>query len=84
MKKLVWDTMQVVDIYDKTYLRLDASCWYIWSRLFETQCKLLIYMETLISDLIKIIDIDDQEKQCKLLIYMMKPIWDSMQVVDIY
>ena len=44
MIKLIWDIMQVVDIYDqaylrhdkvvdiyeKAYMRLNASCWYIW------------------------------------------------------
>ena len=30
MTKLVWYSMQVLDIYDEACLRHDGSCWYIW------------------------------------------------------
>ena len=61
MIELVWDTMQVVDSYYKAYLRHDASCWSIWQRLFETPCKLLIYMKKVISDSMQVLDIYDQD-----------------------
>ena len=56
---LIGHTMPVVDIYDKADLRQDASCWYKWKSLFESQCKLLIYMLQLIWDRTEFVDIYD-------------------------
>ena len=50
----IWDKMQVVDIYEKAYLRHDANCWCIWSSLFETRFNLMIYA---ILDAIQVVDI---------------------------
>ena len=58
--KVTWDALQVVDIEDKAYLRHNAILWYIWSSLFETQCKFLIYMIKRIWDSVEIFDMYDQ------------------------
>ena len=57
---VIWDPMQVVDIYDQGYLRLNASCGYIWSNLFSIRCKLLISMIKLILHRLQVADIYDQ------------------------
>ena len=97
MIKLIWNTMEDLVKYDQAYLRVNASCWYIWSSFFENQKKILISMMKLIWNAMQVLGIYDLaylrheicwyiwlEIQCKLLIYMINLISDFMQVVDTY
>ena len=60
MIKLIWDTMQVPNIDDQADLGPDAIDWYIWSSLFPTWCKLLIFLIKVICDTMLVVDIYDQ------------------------
>ena len=60
MIKLISDTMQVLDRYHKAYFRHDASCWCIWKSLFDTECKLFLYMIKVIWDSMQVVDVYDQ------------------------
>ena len=68
--------MQVVDIYDKAYLRDDPSCWYIGRSLFVTICKFLTYMRALIWDSMQVNDIYD--KAYLVLYASCWYIWESL------
>ena len=60
MTNLLWDSMQVLDLYDEAYLRHDERVRYIWDSLFEAPCNFLVYMTKLTWDSMQVLHIYDQ------------------------